>query len=235
MNRAYLAVPVPRGMTFDKYQTAFFESPQNVEKIFQRRRGENVSSDYLNEQLNNGFRRVYVGLQAYRGFNTITISDMSDVMQYHITMTPDTEDNMTITLHLIIIRPCFANRGLLTTLVYVLLLAACARDDVKAVIVERCVGATVNALTKKFGNLMEQKRHVEKMQDPDLADILKLMRVDSIAGDTPDCVFTDFERIGRGVSLVSLNLDHKVRIARGGWPELIEECFPTAAQLNRPE
>jgi hypothetical protein len=216
-----------------------------VEKSFQRLYGKIIKDDYLSEQLNDLLFQIYSSLIRNFYLGPIVYNFGCDVLRLNITMDVSRAGTV-ITLHVIIIRPCFANRGLLTIIVYMLLLAAYNRGDVKAVVVEKCVDATANALTRKFGSLVRRTSHVEnKQKDAYLAEMVG--EVDDIADDMsepgpepieeftgvlPDYVFTDVQTIMSQLSLKSLNLDQKVWITDNGVPQLIEAGFPTAVQLN---
>ena len=221
----FLAAHVSSRMRFtDKHQKIFFQSPESIEAEFKRYRKENIAAEYFAE-LNAFLAEIHTFCTEFNSGAKNEFYKYSDVLMVSILINVDLETRkFSIVLKCIISRPCFSGNSMLTIVTFLLLRAACARKDVVYVVVRQCVDATVRILKHKFGDLVA----TSELETSDCEDC------DDSIDTAPDCVFTDFDRVEREVSVESLGLADKVSIAPDGTPTLNPKTFPTAEQLNDP-
>ena len=258
----FLTAHVPYKMRFvDRHQISFFKSPNAIESDFIEQRGKDISATYFAD-LNVYLQKFYTFCANYKSTDTENdLGEYCDVLsiRVRIYINPTTE-KLAIVFKFINTRPCFAGNGMLTIMTFLLLRAACARDDVESVVVDKCVDATVKILERKFGDLMEKRKHRENdgrvvnlekyfsdeyydseteppdysAYESDFGSEIESIGTEPNEEELPDCVFTDFARIRDEVSVESLGLTDKVLITGGGKLTLNSAAFPTANQLNDP-
>jgi hypothetical protein len=245
----------------DRHQISFFKSPNDTEDYFSQLRGDDISATYLTD-LNAFLQKYYTFCANYKSTDdTNDLGECSDVLTIYVRIyTNPMTNKLAIVFKYINTRPCFAGNSMLTVMTFLLLRAACARDDVESVVVDKCVDATVKILERKFGDLMEKRKHrkndgrfvdleryfSDEYYDTDIEPVdysgyksdfgseIKSVGTEPSEEEPPDCVFTDFARIRQKVTVEGLGLADKISMTQDGKLTLKQAAFPTADQLNDP-
>jgi hypothetical protein len=143
------------------------------------------------------------------------IVEWSDVLCVGLTVDVKIKDSGVLYLNVIKVRPCFVGRGMLQIIVYILIVAAILRKDVKRVVVEKCVETTVAVLEAKFASMFVIETDTKGYRS---------------------CVFGGFDAMNWKSLKTQLGLDNRLRINDSGGEItkicLVESAYPTAEQLN---
>ena len=200
---------IPTLLEYDRTQRSYFDSPQAVESSFRKHVSEHISRAYVTH-LNRLLKDVAVFCMTSRP-PCAHMEKWSDVLYVEISLQTNKKGQLNLWLHCILVRPCFQGHGMLTLLVYQMLVCAQQRGNIRKVIVQKCVPTTLAILHRKFGHLpCHQTRH-----------------------NPPNFVFTHLSTMD--LSSTISGLDAKIESRDGVLMTLRASAFPTSKQLNRPE
>ena len=218
---ADLSTHVPSCLVFDPLQKSTFGDPRELERWFQGHRGEFISAGYITTQINPMLASIseFVEKATESTAPACSIKTFwTDVMR--VTIIVDSQDDdpakgRTLMLGYIGVRPCFEGNGMLSIIVFQLLMTALYIGDtiITKVLVAECVPKTVDILRHKFGSLVTVGE-----------------------GETPHVYFNDLERAADIVTADMLGIDLKIKSYEYfGILGLRPRAFPSAAKLNDPE
>ena len=213
---AIVQAHVPSRSVLVGKQITYFRTPASIENTFELCRGDKIRPDYVS-QLNNLLANVAMFCETARGGMYDCL--ICDVLRLNISFRETSmllNGHHILKLNLIVVRPCFERNGMLSIILYQLLLTALIRGDVAKVIVEDCVERTVDIIVSKFG------------------DLVNVVSSDASGQSKTYCEFSDLEAVADRVSMASLRIEHRIANEEFGILTLRPDAFPTAEQLNDP-
>jgi hypothetical protein len=211
----FLEAHVPVRMELDGLQRLFFVSPGTIERSFADKMGKIIPDKYV-KKLSSLLAKVLCRcMEVKSGEYETHIVEWSDVLCVGLTVNVQSTDDGVLYLNVIKVRPCFVGRGMLQIIVYILIMVAILRKDVRRVVVDKCVETTVSVLKAKFTSMFDVKTDTDGYNS---------------------CVFSGFDGMDWKKLKTQLGLDSRLRINDSDGVitkiGLIESAYPTAEELN---